>query len=104
MAQVTKRVVAVAGWDNRQPIDSDVAAQIELALSNGVYAVAAVTVSRLVQATMMAPNAGSNQIIIEMTAPDTVLNADIITLVTHAILGLNLWTAPTITVNSVVVF
>jgi len=104
MAQVLKRVVAVAGWDNRQPIASDVAAQIELALSNGVYVSRAATITTLVQATMTAPLAGSNQITLEILVPTDTSNGTIIALVTAAINGLILPTAPTITVTSVLVF
>jgi hypothetical protein len=104
MSQISKRVVAVGGWDNRQPIDSDVAAQIELVLSNGLYVAKSVTVSRLVQATMTAPNAGSNQIIIELLVPNGTLDATITSLVTATILGLNLPTVASITVSSVTIF
>ena len=104
MSQISRRVVAVAGWDNRQPIDTDVASQIELALSNGVYVARTVTVSRLVQATMTNPNGGSNQITIEMLVPSGTLDAALITLVTNAVLGLNLPTVASITVASVTLF
>jgi hypothetical protein len=99
-----KRVVAVAGWDNRCPIDADVAEQIQLALSNGVYVSTTVTVSVLVQATMTNPNGGSNQIVLELMVPSGTLNSDIITLVTNAIQELNLPTVPSITITSVTVF
>ena len=104
MANLVKRVVAVAGWDNRQPIDSDVASQLQLALSNGIYVARAVTVAPLVRATMTAPLAGSNQITIELLVPSGTLNSDIITAVTNAINALGLPTAPTITVGAVTVF
>lgn len=104
MANVSKRVVAVAGWDNRCPIDTDVAAQLELALSNGVYVCRTATVGVLVQATMTNPNGGSNQITLELLVPSGTLNATIIALVTNAILGLNLPTVPSITVSSVTIF
>jgi hypothetical protein len=104
MSQISKRAVAVAGWDNRQPIDADVAAQIELALSNGVYVAKTVTVNRIVQATMTNPNGGTNQITIELLVPSGTLDATITSLVTAAILGLNLPTAPAITVTSVTLF
>jgi hypothetical protein len=104
MANLVKRVVAVANFDNRCPIDSDVAAQLQLALSNGVYVAKAVTVRPLVQATMTNPLGGSNQIIIELIMPSGTLDATIITLVTNAINALNLPTAPTISVGAVTVF
>jgi hypothetical protein len=100
----SRRVVAVAGWDNRQPIDSDVAAQLQLALSNGGYVASAVNVNRLVQATMTAPNAGSNQFIFELVTPSGVLDSAVITYITNAILALDIPTVATITVTSVTLF
>jgi hypothetical protein len=104
MASTTKRVIAVVGWDNRCPIDYDVSAQLTTSLNNGVYVVVALTISRLVQASMTAPLAGSNQIAIEMLVPGGTSNATIIALVTAAINALVLPTVPTITVSSVLVF
>ncbi len=105
MATVTKRALAVVAYDNRLPICSDVSAQIELALTNGLYTASAVTTTELVKATMTAPSAGLNRVVVELQAPDTVLDADIVTLVTNAILGLSIQQfTPYLTVNSVTVF
>lgn len=104
MANLVKRVVATAGWDNRCPIDSDVAAQLQLAISNGVYVARAVTVSQIAPATMTTPLGGNNQIIMELLVPSGTADATIIALVTAAINNLNLPTAPVITVGTVTVF
>jgi hypothetical protein len=104
MATIMNYVVAVAGWDNRQPIDGDVANQLIVALSNEGYNARAVTVKTLVQATMTNPTGGTNQINIQLESPAGITDSTIIVWVTAAILGLDLPTAPAITVTAVTVF
>lgn len=104
MANLLKRVVAVVAWDNRCPIDTDVSAQIQVALSNGVYVANAVTVTPTVRATMTNPNGGLNQIVIELMVPTGTLNSTITALVTSAITALDIPTVPSIVVNSVTIF
>lgn len=103
MSSITKRIIAVAGWDNRLPIDSDVSERITLSLTNGVYVCIACTVSRLVQATMTAPAAGSNRVVAEMQVPSGTADATLIALMTAVLTTLNLPSAP-ITVGAITIF
>jgi hypothetical protein len=100
----TNFVIAVVAYDNRCPLNDDVASQVQLALSSGQYCAAAVTVTTLTQATMNAPTAGSNRFAIELLSPTGTDDETIIALLTAAILALDLPTVPSISVNSVVVF
>lgn len=103
MSSIIKRIVAVAGWDNRLPIDSDVSERITLALTDGQYTCITCTVSRLVQATMTKPTAGSNQVIAEMQVPAGTADATLIALMTAVLTTLNLPSAP-ITVGAITIF
>lgn len=103
MATIIKRIVAVANFDNRLPIDTDVSERITLALTSGQYTCTACTVSRLAQATMTAPAAGSNQIIAEMQVPSGTSDATLIALMSTVLITLNLPSAP-ITVGAITIF
>lgn len=103
MSSITKRIVAVANYDNRLPLNSDVSERITLALTDGAYTCTACTVSRLVQATMTAPNSGSNQVTAEMQVPAGTSNATLIALMTAVLLSLNLPSAP-LTMGAVTIF
>ncbi len=103
MSSITKRIVAVVGYDNRLPLNTDVSERITLALTSGQYTCTACTVSRRVQATMTAPAAGSNQVIAEMQVPAGTSDATLIALMTAVLTTLNLPSAP-ITVGTVTIF
>jgi hypothetical protein len=91
-------VVAAFTLDNRCPLPEDLAAQLQIALSNDGYFAQAVTISMLVRSNMMAP-IGTSQAAIELVSPDGTSN-DTIT----AFLALDVPTSPALTVVSVGVF
>lgn len=103
MSSATKRVVAVCGWDNRQPLADDISAQVQRNLSSGDYLCTACTVIELVRATMTRPNAGSNQVTIEIQVPTGTSDGTITALVTAVLTTLTLL-ATTVVVNTVTVF
>lgn len=104
MANQTNFVIAVVAYDNRCPLNDDVSNQVKAALTEGIYEAKGVTVTTLVQATMTAPSAGSNQIAIELVSPVGTTSDAITAWVTAGVAGLGLPTVPSITVNSVTIF
>lgn len=100
---MTRFIQAVASWDNREALPADLSTQITLALQDGFLNPLAVQVTTLVQATMYAPEAGSNLVSLAVTVPDGTDTEDIQDAVEAAILGLDLPTAPSIAVQSVMV-
>jgi hypothetical protein len=103
MDMQTNFVSAVAAWDNRQPLPDDVSNTLINLLTGQGFDAVAVSVANLVTATMMTPNASTNSIAIQIESLDGTTNAQIIAWVTAAILKLNLWTSPYLSVVSVAV-
>jgi hypothetical protein len=97
---MTRFIQALVSYDNRCPLPAD---QITLALEDGFLNPLACQVTTLVQATMSAPEAGSNLVSLAVTVPDGTEDRDIQEAVETAILALDLPTCPTISVSSVMV-
>lgn len=97
----TNFITCVAAWDNRQPLPDDISNQLILALNHDGFVGVAVTVANLVTATMMVPLGGTNTISIQLESPDGTTTDEIVAWVTAAILSLNLWSSPYLSVISV---
>jgi hypothetical protein len=96
-------VSVVAAWDNRCPIPSDVANQLinELTAFGTGFDCTGCTITTLVKATMVAPLAGLNSIVLNLISPEGTTNDEIIAWVTDTILALHMPTTPYLSVVSV---
>lgn len=101
---LSKKVVCVVAYDNRLPITTDVSQQVLLAMQALGWGCPGVSTTILVPATMTAPLAGSNQIIVDLLVPTGTLDATIANAVAFAITILDLPFCPTIVVNNTTVY